>query len=234
MRSRILLDRLRHARAFAFRVNSPSSFAFNETGKDVPERNLGGFAGWSAANDWWVQGPGIMHCCTGNAARTLYYLWQHALEQRDGCLRVHLLLNRASRWADVYSHIPYRGRVDVKVKKDLTSLLVHAPAWVETGSRNITAMAKGTPRAIRWEGRYLDLGPAVAGDTFQIQFPIGERTVKETVGAVPCTLVVRGDTVVAIDPPGKTGPLYLRDHYRKGDVRWQKVTRFVADEEFRY
>ena len=194
------------------------SFTFNETWKDVPERNLGGFAGWSAANDWWVQGPGIMHCCTGNAARTLYYLWQHALEHRDGGLRIHLLLNRASRWADVYSHIPYRGRVDVKAEQDLKSLLLHAPAWVQTGSRDLTATVKDTPRAIHWEGRYLDLGPVTAGQTVEIRFPIAERTVKETIGTLPYTLVVRGDTVVAIDPPGKTGPLYLRDHYRKGDA----------------
>jgi hypothetical protein len=51
---------------------------------------------------------------------------------------------------------------------------------------------------------------------------------------VPYTLVVRGDTVVAIDPPGKTGPLYLRDTYRKGDTRRRKVTRFVFQEEIRY
>jgi hypothetical protein len=210
------------------------SFAFNETWKDVPERNVGGFAGWSAANDWWAHGPGIMHCCTGNAARTLYYLWQHALEERDGHLRVDLLLNRASPWADVYSHIPYRGRVDVRVKQDLKALLVHAPAWVETGSRNVTAVVGDRARSVRWEGRYLDLGSVVAGRTVQIQFPIAERTVKETIGTVPYTLVVRGDTVVAIDPPGKTGALYLRDHCRKGDVRWQKVTRFVSDEHFYY
>jgi hypothetical protein len=210
------------------------SFAFNEISSDVPRRNLGAFAGWSAANDWWVQGPGIMHCCTGNAARTLYYLWQHALEYRDGCLRVHLLLNRASRWADVHSHIPYAGRVDVKAKQDLKTLFIHAPAWLESGSHDATAAVVGTTRPVRWEGRYLDVGPVAAGQVAQIRFPISERTVKETIGTVPYTLVLRGDTVVAIDPPGKNGPLYQREHFRKGEVRWRKAQRFVSDEQFTY
>jgi hypothetical protein len=156
------------------------------------------------------------------------------LEHRDGVFRVHLLLNRASRWGDVYSHIPYCGRVDVQAKRDLKTLLLHAPAWVESGASDVTATVGGSARAVRWIGRYLDLGSIAAGQTAQIQFPLAERTVEERIGTVPYTLVVRGDTVVAIDPPGKNGPLYQRDHYRKGETRWQKVVRFVSDEEWEY
>ena len=43
-----------------------------------------------------------------------------------------------------------------------------------------------------------------------------------------------GDTVVAIDPPGRNGPLYQREHFRKGAVRWRKVERFLPDEEVQY
>ena len=38
-------------------------------------------------------------------------------------LSVNLLLNRASPWVDVDSHIPYEGRVDLKVKHGATECL---------------------------------------------------------------------------------------------------------------
>ena len=46
---------------------------FNETAERVAERNVGAFAGWPGVNDW-VLRKGIMHCCTGNATRALYYI----------------------------------------------------------------------------------------------------------------------------------------------------------------
>jgi len=44
------------------------------------------------------------------------------------------------------------------------------------------------------------------------------------------TLVMKDNTVVSVDPPGKYNPLYQRDHYRENQVRWLKVNRFVSDE----
>ena len=45
-----------------------------------------------------------------------------------------------------------------------------------------------------------------AGETIDLAFPITTRTVKETIGTVPYTLEIKGNTVVSIDPPGKTAP----------------------------
>ena len=50
----------------------------------------------------------------------------------------------------------------------------------------------------------------------------------------PYNLILRGDTVVDIDPPGKTGALYQRAHYRQEEPGWRVVTRFVSDEEVGY
>ena len=61
-------------------------------------------------------GTGIAHCCTGNGTRAIYYLWDHMLTTRRP-VSVNLLLNRASPWADVDSHIPYAGQVDVRIKQ---------------------------------------------------------------------------------------------------------------------
>ena len=105
----------------------------------VPERNVGAFAGWPTANDW---GWGIMHCCTGNATRTLFYIWEHILTYQQGQLHVNLLLNRASPWADVDSHIPYAGRVDVKIKQSV-ELFIRIPEWT-------------TPDQVRLRGQWAE------------------------------------------------------------------------------
>jgi hypothetical protein len=43
---------------------------------------------------------------------------------------------------------------------------------------------------------------------------------------------VKGTTVVSIDPPGENGPLYQhRERYRGTEVAWNKVKRFVPEQE---
>lgn len=151
----------------------------------VLERTIGSFSGWASANDW-VGRPKrrvtIMNCCSGSGARGLYAVWKDMISFDDGRLNVHLLLNRASRWADVESHIPF--------------------------------------------------GKVRAGETVTLTFPIFERTDVVEILGVPYTLVRRGNDVVSIDPPGQYCPLYQRGHYRTGQTAYQKVTRFVSDEDF--
>jgi hypothetical protein len=44
---------------------------------------------------------------------------------------------------------------------------------------------------------------------------------------------LRGNTVISVDPPGKTCPIYQREYYR-GDVRWRTVSRFVSSEHVQW
>jgi len=204
----------------------------HETAYWVPERNVGAWAGWAHGNEW---GRGVSDCCTGNSARALYYAWEYMLEHQGGELRLNMLANRASQWADVYSYIPYKGRVDMKMKQACGSVKVRAPEWIRSESPELVCNLNGSPRRLNWQGRYVDAGAAKAGDLLSISFPIQERTVKERIGPIGYTLVLRGNTVVSIDPPGKDGALYQgRDKYRKEDVQWRKVDRFVAEDEIRW
>jgi hypothetical protein len=213
---------------------APTQVAYNETAVRAAERNVGAFAQSSSGNEFWVKGPdGIVHCCTGNATRTLYYLWRAIVDFADGVLSVNLLLNRASPWADVYSFIPYQGRVDIRVKA-ACELRVHAPAWVSPETPGLRASIDGTARSIRWDGRFLLLGAVAPGQTVQVAFPIAERTEQAVMSKKTYTLTIRGDTVVAVDPPGVTGPLYRREHFRQAEPRWVDVTRFVPDEVLDY
>lgn len=48
--------------------------------------------------------------------RGLYLVWDRIRETQDGRLRVNLLLNWASPWADISSWVPYAGRAVIRVK----------------------------------------------------------------------------------------------------------------------
>ncbi|MBI2505044.1 MAG: glycoside hydrolase family 127 protein [Candidatus Latescibacteria bacterium] len=194
----------------------------------VPERNLGAFAGWPSANDW---GWGIMHCCTGNATRALYYVWEHILTYRGGRLRVNLLLNRASPWVDVDSHLPYTGQVDISVKQPV-ELAVRLPEWVQPAQVRVRVKGKG--REAGFEGRYARVGRVVPGDVVRLDFPIAERRDEAWIEKDRYTLIRRGNEVVLIQPQGVNCPLYQRDHYRDGTTLWRQVERFVPEQQIEW
>ena len=212
----------------------PTPVAWNETGDHVPERSIGAFAGWSSANDFNAPGPdfpnSIQHCCTGNSARTLYYIWEHILHHDKGKLRINLMLNRASAWADVYSHIPYEGKVELKVKKPLDNVLVRMPEWINANDPGVVVRANTQRSRLRWEGRHLDLGSAKPGDLIALTFPIPRRSTKETIASVTYTLDIKGNTVVGIDPAGTNGPFYQRSYYLRDQAPLRKVERFIHEE----
>ncbi len=182
----------------------------DEVAMGSPDRWVGTFAGWATANDFFAigAGPGIMHCCTGNGSRALFYLWENMLEFNNGELQLHLLLNRKSPWVEVSSYVPYQGTVELKVKEACENIAVRAPEWVENSSDSLSCQVNGSSRNLNWKGRYVNIGSASSGDTVELTFPISERTVEETVGGVHHTLVIRGNNVISISPPGKNYPFY--------------------------
>jgi len=204
--------------------------AFNETAAGVATRNIGGFAGWSSGNEWCLA-HGIMHCCTGNATRTIYYVWENILQVRGDVLQLNLLLNRASAGADVYSFIPYEGRVRIKIKRPFGKVLIRVPEWVDSGAIAVGGKVNAEGRQLQWEGRYVNVGAATVGDIVELSFPITTRTVTDTLGTVRYTFEIRGNTVVSVDPRGKNGALYERAYYKASEVPWRTVQRFVPDPE---
>jgi hypothetical protein len=216
----------------------PKKLLSNETDDHVAQRNLGAFSGWAGGNEWWVGYEKtdnlLMHCCTSNCTRALFFLWNRIVKFNDGQLKVNMLLNRASPWADVYSFIPYQGRVEIKIKLPCSGVLVHAPEWIPTGSSDIKINVDNEPRSFTWEGRYLSLGKVNSNQRIALTCPISEKTVTEKMGRDTYTLLVRGNTVVAIDPPGQLCPLFQREYLRDDNPRWRKVHRFVAAKTIDY
>jgi hypothetical protein len=204
--------------------------ASNESSENVGSRNIGAFAGWASANEWALHN-GIMHCCTGNSTRAIYYIWENIVHAKADELRVNLLLNRASAGADIYSYIPYQGRVQMKMKQAYPRIAIRMPEWVQNGSSDVTCTVNNSRHDSNWEGRYIRLGPVKPGDLIDVSFPIATRTSTETIGAGRYTLEIRGNTVVSVDPPGKLGAIYQRAAYKATDAPKRKVRRFVSDKE---
>ena len=209
------------------------SVAYNQTADDVVKRNLGGFAGWASGNEWGLHN-GIMHCCTGNSTRAIYYIWENIVESKDSEFKVNLLLNRASAGADVYSFIPYEGRVNIKTKKPYSRVLIRVPEWVRSGSSEVICKVSGAPRELSWEGRYVNVGATKPGESVDLAFPIKMRTVTETIGTSRYTLEIKGNTVISVDPPGSNCALYQRAHYKSTEAPLRKVQRFVPDDEIHW
>ena len=203
----------------------PTPLEANENGDHVSERLIGSFASWATGNDWYIEGqPGTTFCCIGNGARALYYAWEKMIRFTNNTLTIYLLLNRASTWADVDSYIPYEGRVDVKIKVPC-DLEIRIPEWVKP--EEVLGFVNHESRQLAFRGRYALAESVESGDLVTVTFPISERKVETNIGNVSFTLVIKGNDVVSIDPPGKWYPFYQRARYQENQARWVTIERFV-------
>ena len=202
--------------------------------EDVGERAVGSFAGWAAPNDFapTFRQATIMHCCTGKAVRALAYAWDAIVTgKEDGTARVNLILNRASPWLDVNSHLPYEGRVDLRIKA-VNEVAVRLPEGTPRGE--VRCQVNGTERRVRWDGNYVTVAGLKPEDRVTVTFPQQEGPVFRYIGENMYRLTLKGNTVIDIDPEGTIYPLYQRDHYRADKAPLKQVTRFVSDETFQW
>jgi len=202
----------------------------------VGRRNIGNFASWPTANDYMLEHNDgtsetksalYMHCCTGEASAAIYRVWNNIVHYDSGNLKVNLLLNHVSNQADINSHIPYEGKVEVKVKTSC-DLSIRIPEWVTPGQA--TCQVNGQSRSLTYDGRYAVVGFVNAQDTAVLSFPISEQVHSETIQGTAYTITTKGNDVVDISPEGTKHPFYQREHYRSGTTKFKTVERFVSDE----
>ncbi|MBN1666440.1 MAG: glycoside hydrolase family 127 protein [Anaerolineales bacterium] len=200
-----------------------------EDGNQVAERVAGSFAGWASANDYCAnpETPIVSGCCTGNGARAIFHVWKNMLAWDDGTLRLHLLFNRASPWADINSYVPCAGQVDIALKT-ACQVEIRIPEWVKADE--VSCFINDAPGEHSVQGRYVRVGPVQPGNVVSMKFPIAERTVTTAIAGCSYRLILKGNEVVAIDPPGQWHPFYQRAHYRAA-LRWTDRERFVPAAE---
>ena len=206
----------------------------------VLERVVGGFLNYAT--------PTMTHdqvktggCCNSNCSQGLYFAWDAVTRLTDGTATVNLLLNRASPWLDVHSHLPHEGKVMLR-NKAARRLLVRTPLWVSKNT--VQAQVNGQAAPWQWWGRSVFLSDLPEGAEVEIKFPLAERvehhSAVESVDGQPqiteYRCVFRGNTLVDISPrsQGKGFPLYQRDHLRVDEAPMARVERFVSDKRIQW
>ncbi len=213
----------------------------------VKERSLGAFATWASINDWYPGWIGMTSgrfgwcgCCMGNGARAIYYAWESILSADERLLKVNLLLNRSSKWAEVKSHLPYEGRVQIEMKRTM-GLEVRIPGWVDRNA--IQVFNDGMAMDLTWSNEpgmqdHIKLGTVGMSHVVTIEFPMVEKYHEVDVpfptdGNNPkhVRIQMRGNDVVDIWPKGLNAPFYQRSHYKMGETLWKQVETFSPDLE---
>ncbi|MGG4032934.1 hypothetical protein ABEV74_04370 [Paenibacillus cisolokensis] len=188
----------------------------------VAQRTRGSFAGYSAPNDFICDhnhGRGhtsdLQICCLGSGTRGLYMGWSNTVTEENGKVSVNFLLSRGSRWLDVSSYLPYEGKVELDIHRDIPKLQIRIPEWAGYTKLRFTRTLGGETsegtgtEPSRWLGGcFLQLGPAHAGEKIVVTFPLSFRTTTETAMGESFETKWRGDDVIDITPRGKRKPLY--------------------------
>jgi hypothetical protein len=198
-----------------------------ESADNVAEKMVGSFIGMVGANGH--MNTVASHCCTGNGNRGFYFAWRNIVTAEENVLKVNLLLNRASQWADIDSHLPYRGQVDIRMKKDM-QLQVRIPSWVRNVSE-VECTLDGRQKKCRLEGRYLNVGRVRKGQTAGVRFPLEEKTLEIKVHELAFGIQLKGFNIVNIYPRSTMHPFFDNKDYLQDKTLWKKVVRFAPEIE---
>ena len=184
---------------------------------DVLDRVRGTFSIWSAPNDFFGPssvGGSFMRCtcCDVQGTRGLYLLWHYAVTKKQESVYVNLLFSRDTQWAQIDSFLPYQGKVAVRII-DAENLYIRVPDWANRSEVSATLNDSDIP--LSWQGTFVKFSSVKKGDTASVSFPVPIKKERENIKTWGYEIEWKGDTVLAIDPPGTLYPLYQREDFRR-------------------
>ena len=203
-----------------------------QTDDDVIARNIGTF---TSGSDPTISMALWTMCCVGNCSSSLYYAWESIVRCEDDVAQVNLLMNRASPWLDIDSHLPYEGKVVLK-NKTAKRMHVRIPMWVDKQAVQCQVNRQSIP--VVWLNRYVIVDGLKEKDKVTITFPMVETTERHTAPTygITYTCQFKGNTLVDISPraerpawtecgqdDGVTLPVI------KGYPMWVRRDRYKAD-----
>jgi hypothetical protein len=176
-------------------------------------------------------------------------VWDSIMEAKGDQLKVNLLMNRASEWADLDSYVPYQGKAVLRMKKPMRNVLVRIPKW--TDSAGVTCTVNGKPAEYRrMNNGYADFGSRGQGDSIALEFPLREQVLETSLkvdkaravatltlagslneGTVRGRVTLRGNTIVDVSPDSAAYPI-TRQPFKRGPLGTKEVSRFVTSERF--
>jgi hypothetical protein len=171
--------------------------------------------------------PQSMSCCTANGAQALYYAWEGILRVDGDTGEVNLWMNRRSPWLDVWSSLPYEGRLTLQ-NKDLNSVAIRKPAWVRRS--DVRCRMNGSDVEGRWVGNRLVLGSLKGNERIEVSVPLEEETSTHTLvnlnspedSKEQYRCVFKGGSAISVEetvPGGQpNGPYY-------GEHNWYRLFR---------
>lgn len=187
----------------------------------VADRLRGAFAGYSAPNDFvysGMKGRGhimdVQVCCVASGARGLYNGWNNTITEENGRVSINMLLNRASKWLDLYSSLPHEGKLEITAKVDMKELCVRIPEYVPYGAVTIKRTINGelvnlSARDLPWIKKcFFKLQNVRKGEEIEVVFPVIQRKTIETAVDETFETTWAGDNVINISPSGEYYPLY--------------------------
>lgn len=119
-----------------------------------------------------------------NPMHALYEVWDHIVRYDGSAAQVNFALNCASKYIDVKSELPYRGRIEVGIKgksTPLTSLRIRIPGWVDKKKVVVKARLGSDREAtlkrdVDWEWganqEYVTLRAVRADASYIVAFPV--------------------------------------------------------------
>jgi len=172
--------------------------------------------------------PQVIGCCSANGGLALYQTWRSILDRDENGCTVNLLMNRVSPWIDVASHLPFEGRVDIRVH-DAERVRVRIPGWID--KEKVRVQINGEDAKPEWKERFISLTKLQAGDVLSVRFDVPEREVERDFGWRKYTLQFRGSTLADIQPRPKDAaliPLYPEERTKGRKAVVRTVERFVT------
>jgi hypothetical protein len=134
--------------------------------ENVLDRTIGAFSHLDGAR---YQKPMMMSCCTANGSQGFYFAWEAITRRSGNAGVVNLWLNRRSPWLDVWSWLPYEGKLMV-ANKGLREIVVRKPGWAHASQ--ITCRINGKQASPVWIGNRLLFSGLRGNEQLSIEVPV--------------------------------------------------------------
>jgi hypothetical protein len=191
------------------------------TWRDIGERMVGGYAGWTSPNHILAARETLNHhwggpelhdktrafqnCCGGSGTHAFFEVWKNAARFQDGWLNVYLHLDKLLPQAEIRGYQPYTGLLAIQLKEDC-HVRVRIPEFTTAAEMQIASSLDGVLQPIVW-GNFIELQDRRAGESIQVSYPLPVFTEEVTIGnpgyrQYHYRITWKGDTVVKMEPLG--------------------------------
>ena len=178
--------------------------------RDIPNRYKGAFTGRAQPNDLTNFGKiDTMACCCAAGSVGLYRLWDNTITTEAGKTYINFFISKETPDLDIFSFAPDEGKMVLKIKKDM-HLLIRIPKWLDISRTKITKDERSY--YFSQENGYIDLQIANKGISIEMEFPLSERVISETIAEDEYKITWKAGRVIMIDPIGQYMPFYPGGH----------------------